>query len=51
MSVLERDNVAGLERVAFTVIATRRMHERLLQQLRANDATDRVNVYRDLEEE
>ena len=51
MSVLERDNVAGLERVAFTVIATRRMHERLLKDLRANDATDQVNVYRDLEEE
>jgi len=51
MSVLERDNVAGLERVAFTVTATRRMHERLLRDLRANDATDQVNVYRDLEEE
>jgi putative Mg2+ transporter-C (MgtC) family protein len=51
MSVLERDNVAGLERVAFSVIATRRTHEQLLVQLRANDATDQVIAYRDLEEE
>jgi putative Mg2+ transporter-C (MgtC) family protein len=51
MSVLERDNVAGLERVAFTVTATRRMHARLLSDLRSNDATDKVQVYRDLEEE
>jgi len=51
MSVLERDNIAGIERVAFTVTATRRMHARLLADLRANDETDKVQVYRDLEEE
>jgi putative Mg2+ transporter-C (MgtC) family protein len=51
MSVLERDNVAGLERVAFTVTATRRMHQRLLHDLKANDETDQVVVFRDLEEE
>jgi putative Mg2+ transporter-C (MgtC) family protein len=51
MSVIERDNVAGLERMAFSVTATRRMHERLLRDLRASDATDQVVVFRDAEEE
>jgi len=51
MSVLERDNVAGLERVAFTVTTTRRTHVRLIADLKANDATDQVVVYRDVEEE
>jgi len=51
LSVLERDNVAGLERVAFTVVATRGTHTRLLQQLRASDATDQVEVFTDADEE
>jgi putative Mg2+ transporter-C (MgtC) family protein len=51
MSVLERDNVAGLERIAFTVTTTRRTHDRVLRGLRANDATDEVVVFRDAEEE
>jgi putative Mg2+ transporter-C (MgtC) family protein len=51
LSVLERDNVAGIERVAFTVVATRRTHDRLLKELRASDATDQVAVFRDTEEE
>ena len=51
LAVLERDNVAGLERVAFTVIATRKVHGHLLEQLRASDATDEVAVFADSEEE
>jgi putative Mg2+ transporter-C (MgtC) family protein len=51
LSVLDRDNVAGLERVSFTVIATRKEHARLLSELRASDATDQVVAFRDLEEE
>jgi putative Mg2+ transporter-C (MgtC) family protein len=51
MSVLERDNVAGLERMAFSVTATRRVHARLLNDLRASDETDQVVVFRDVEEE
>jgi putative Mg2+ transporter-C (MgtC) family protein len=51
LSVLDRDNVAGIERVAFTVVATRRTHDRLLKELRASDATDQVAVFRDTEEE
>jgi putative Mg2+ transporter-C (MgtC) family protein len=51
LSVLERDNVAGIERVAFTVLATVKTHARLLAELRASDATDQVVVFRDSEEE
>jgi putative Mg2+ transporter-C (MgtC) family protein len=51
LTVLERDNVAGIERVAFTVVATRRVHSRVLTELRASDATDHVEVFADLEEE
>ena len=51
MSVIERDNVAGLERMAFSVTATRRVHDRLLLDLRSSDATDQVVVFRDVEEE
>ncbi len=51
LSVLDRDNVAGLERVSFTVIATQKEHNRLLGELRASDATDQVVAFRDLEEE
>jgi putative Mg2+ transporter-C (MgtC) family protein len=47
----ERDNVAGLERISFTLTATRRVHLRILQALRADDATDAVVVFRDTEEE
>jgi putative Mg2+ transporter-C (MgtC) family protein len=51
LSVLDRDNVAGMERVAFTVVATRHMHERMLRELRESDATDQVVAFRDTEEE
>jgi putative Mg2+ transporter-C (MgtC) family protein len=49
--VLDRDNVAGLERVSFSVLATPKEHQQLLTQLRASDATDQVVVFRDLQEE
>ena len=51
LQVLDRDNVAGLERVSFTVMATRKAHERVLNELRASDATDKVVVFRDPDEE
>jgi len=51
LSVLDRDNVAGLERVSFTVVGTQKEHARLLHELRASDATDQVVAFRDLEEE
>jgi len=51
LSVLERSNVAGTERVSFTVNATRKEHAHMLSELRASDATDQVVAFRDLEEE
>jgi putative Mg2+ transporter-C (MgtC) family protein len=51
LHVLDRDNVAGLERVSFSVLATPKMHKKLLAELQASDATDQVVVFRDLEEE
>ena len=51
LTVLDRDNVAGMERVAFTVNATRSTHARLLRELRESDATDEVEVFVDAEEE
>jgi putative Mg2+ transporter-C (MgtC) family protein len=51
LAVQERDNVAGMERVAFSVVATRGGHEKMLQELRASDATDQVEVFLDAEEE
>lgn len=47
LHVLDRDNVAGLERISFSVMATRGVHTRLLRDLRASDATDQVVVYQD----
>ena len=51
LAVLERDSVAGLERVAFTVVATRDVHVRLLQQLRESDATDQVVCFADSDDD
>jgi len=51
LSVLERSNVAGIERVSFTVVATRREHAKMLHELRSSDATDQVVAFRDMEEE
>jgi putative Mg2+ transporter-C (MgtC) family protein len=51
LAVLERDNVAGLERVSFTVLATRKVHGRMLNELRASDATDQVEVFKDMDDE
>ena len=49
--VLNRDNVAGMERVSFAVVTTRREHARLLQELRASDMTDQVVAYQDQEDD
>jgi putative Mg2+ transporter-C (MgtC) family protein len=50
LHVLERDNMAGLERISFSILATRQMHRKLLHDLRASDDTDHVVVFRDLED-
>jgi putative Mg2+ transporter-C (MgtC) family protein len=51
LSVLERSNIGGMERVAFTVNATRSTHRRLLRELRESDATDEVVAFVDDEED
>jgi putative Mg2+ transporter-C (MgtC) family protein len=51
LSVQDRNNVAGMERVSFEVNATRKEHQRLLHDLRASDATDQVVAFQDQEEE
>jgi putative Mg2+ transporter-C (MgtC) family protein len=51
LHVLERDTVAGMERLTFSVFTTRKQHQKLLNDLRASDATDQVVVFRDLGDE
>ncbi len=51
LHILQRDNVAGMERLSFSVLATGKLHKQLLNDLRASDATDQVVTFRDLEDE
>ncbi len=51
LQVIDRDNVAGLERISFSVMATRKAHAHVLSELQASDATDKVVVFRDPDEE
>lgn len=51
LHVVDRDNVAGLERICFPVLATRRIHAHVLQELRASDATDQVVAFDDVEDD
>jgi len=47
----DKENLAGVARLTFPVLATRSVHEQLLSQLRASNATDQVVVFRDPEDE
>ena len=51
LNVLDRDNIAGIERVSFIVTTTQKIHSRLLRELKDNDAADQIVVFRDTEEE
>ncbi len=51
LTVQDRDNIAGIERVSFTVTTTRKIHTQLFHDLQANDATDKVIMFNDTEEE
>jgi putative Mg2+ transporter-C (MgtC) family protein len=51
LQIQERDRVAGLERVVFSILATPKVHTRLLAELRASDATDTVIAFRVRDEE
>ncbi len=48
--VAGHDNLAGLERITFSVMATQKSHSRILAGLEASDATDVVKVFRDRED-
>jgi putative Mg2+ transporter-C (MgtC) family protein len=51
LNIVERDTVGALQRVTFTVSASRDRHAQLLAELRASDATDQVSVFRDEQED
>lgn len=51
LRVIDRDSVAGWERVSFSLMATRAKHAEVLAQLKANDVTDHVAVFEDSEGE
>ncbi len=51
LNVVERDSVAGLERVTFVIKANKKTHARFLAELRACDAADQVVAFRDVEAE
>jgi putative Mg2+ transporter-C (MgtC) family protein len=51
LSVQDRDNIAGIERVSFIVTATPKNHTRIYNELQASDATDQVVMFRDTEED
>ena len=51
LQVLDRDNIAGMERVSFSLMLTRAGHAKIQAELRASDATDRVVVFSGLDEE
>ncbi len=51
LTVLERDNIAGIERVSFVINTTHKIHHHIHHELEADDATDKVIVYRDAEED
>ena len=51
LNLLNRDNVGGLERVSFWLLATRKDHAAVLRKLQASDATDQVVSFEDVEAE
>jgi putative Mg2+ transporter-C (MgtC) family protein len=48
LHVLDRDNVAGMERITFSVYATLKVHKKIQHDLRKNDETDQVVVLKEL---
>lgn len=51
LNVINRESVGNLERVTFVISANRALHMRLLTELRASDAADRVVAFPDVEAE
>jgi putative Mg2+ transporter-C (MgtC) family protein len=51
LNIVERDKVGSLERVTFTLSASSARHKKLLAELTASYATDKVVAFRDEEED
>jgi putative Mg2+ transporter-C (MgtC) family protein len=51
LNVMEKDSIAALERVSFTVTANRMKHTQLIHELKVSDATDHVVTFRDADED
>ena len=51
MSVVERDSFGAIERVTFTVTATRLKHDALLADLKSCDLTDQVIAFPDVDQD
>jgi len=51
LSDVERDTIGELQRVSFALTATKKQHERLREQLRAEPAIDKLLTFRDPEED
>jgi len=51
MSVVERDSFGAIERVTFTVTATRKKHDELLADLKKCDLTDQVLAFPDVDQD
>jgi putative Mg2+ transporter-C (MgtC) family protein len=51
LHVLDRDNVAGVERISFSLMSTKRGHKKIQSELRANDEMDQVVVFRDFDDD
>jgi putative Mg2+ transporter-C (MgtC) family protein len=51
LNVVDKDSVAGLERLTFVLTTDRRRHMQLLAELKQSDQTDEVIAFRDEEEE
>ena len=51
MNVVERDSFGAIERVTFTVTATRKRHDELLADLKKCDMTDQVIAFPDVDQD
>ncbi|WP_263368206.1 MgtC/SapB family protein [Edaphobacter bradus] len=51
LNIVDRDKVGETQRVSFMVAASAKVHKRLLAELQADDTTDHVVVFRDIDEE
>jgi len=51
LALVDRDAIGELQRVSFSLTATKRQHERLRDQLRAEPAIDALLTFRDPEED